>query len=388
MHLLMVMFISVLYTVEFQKCGLPHVHILLWLKGNTKDPHPSFIDSIICAEIPDRLSDPLGYNFVDEFMAHGPCGELNKKCPCMKDNKCSKKFPKPYKENTVVGEDGFIQYKRSKSSHCVERYGVKLDNSWVVPYNLALLKRFRAHINVEWCNKTHLIKYLFKYITKGPDCARAIIESSSANISSSNLLDNTDRNSSGVEPLNAQKNPEDIDGVREYIDCHYLSSHEVVHYRTPSVERLVVHLPLMNNIVYPENRPLVDIVEEPRSSQTTLTGWFAANKKFPSTQDLTYIEFPTKWVWDRKEKAWHSRKGSQKIGRAIYINPNCGELYYLCMLLTVVKGATSFENLRTTGSILHPTFKDACQALGLLGDDNEWREALKEASMWGSASQM
>jgi hypothetical protein len=29
MHLLMVLFISMLYTVEFQKHGLPHVHILV-----------------------------------------------------------------------------------------------------------------------------------------------------------------------------------------------------------------------------------------------------------------------------------------------------------------------------------------------------------------------
>jgi hypothetical protein len=74
--------------MEFQKRGLPHIHILVCLKGNMKGQHPSFIDSIICAEIPDRLFDPMGYNLVDEFMVHGPCGELNKKCPCMKDNKC------------------------------------------------------------------------------------------------------------------------------------------------------------------------------------------------------------------------------------------------------------------------------------------------------------
>jgi len=37
---------------------------------------------------------------------------------------------------------------------------------------------------------------------------------------------------------------------------------------------------------------------------------------------------------------------------------------------------------------MYPTFKDAFQALGLLGDDNEWREALREASVWGSAAQM
>jgi hypothetical protein len=58
------------------------------------------------------------------------------------------------------------------------------------------------------------------------------------------------------------------------------------------------------------------------------------------------------------------------------------------MLLNVAKGATSYEDLRTIGGILHPTFKDASQALGLLGDDNEWREALREASFWGSAAQM
>lgn len=166
-----------LYTIEFQKRGLPHVHILLWLEGNSRDPRPSFIDSIITADIPDRVSDPLGYSLVDEFMVHGPCGELNKKCPCMKNNKCSKFFPKAYQQSTIVGEDGFVQYRRPESGSYVERYGVRLDSGWVVPYNLSLLKRFRAHINVEWCNKTHLIKYLFKYVTKGPDRARAVIES-------------------------------------------------------------------------------------------------------------------------------------------------------------------------------------------------------------------
>jgi len=58
------------------------------------------------------------------------------------------------------------------------------------------------------------------------------------------------------------------------------------------------------------------------------------------------------------------------------------------MLLNVAKGATSYEDLRTVSGVLHPTFKDACQAAGLLGDDNEWRECLKEASVWGTASQM
>jgi len=166
---------------------------------------PSFIDSIISAEIPDKSVDPLGYSIVDEFMVHGPCGELNKKCACMKNNRCSKFFPKGYEASTVVGEDGFGHYRRGpEAANFVERYGIRLDNGWVVPYNLALLKRFRAHINVEWCNKTHLIKYLFKYITKGPDRARAVIETFGAGAPCSDSHGEA-ISSFGDQPVNAQK---------------------------------------------------------------------------------------------------------------------------------------------------------------------------------------
>jgi hypothetical protein len=187
-----------------------------------------------------------------------------------------------------------------------------------------------------------------------------------------------------------------VDEVREYIDCCYLSSHEAtwrlfefdIHYRTPAVERLAVHLPFMNSVVYPANQPLSAIVHDQRYLQTTLTEWFSANRRFPSARELTYIEFLTKWVWVKKYKEWCPRKGPTKIGRAIYINRSCGEFYYLRMLLNDAKGATSYEDLRTISGVLYPTYKDACQAMSLLGDDSEWREALREASMWGSAAQM
>ena len=218
-----------LCTIEFQKRGLPHVHILVWLEGNTKDPRPSFIDSIICAEIPDKSSDPLGYSLVDEFMVHGPCGQLNQNCPCMKNNRCSKFFPKGTQPNTIVGEDGFVQYRRRPDTgHFVHRYGVKLDNQWVVPYNMTLLKRFRAHINVEWCNKTHLIKYMFKYITKGPDRAKAVIETCAPNVAGDSSHAEVGSSCHSAQPLDSQRQPEDVDEVCEYIDCRYLSSHEAI----------------------------------------------------------------------------------------------------------------------------------------------------------------
>jgi hypothetical protein len=171
---LILLSIADLYVVEFQKRGLPHTHTLIWLKRNTKEPSSALIDSFVCAELPDPEKDPLGYVLLDEFMVHGPCGSLNVNCPCMKEGICSKRFPKAYNDETLVDDKGFPVYRRRDDGRFVLRNKgtVKLTNKWVVPYNLGLLKRFQAHINVEWCNKTNLLKYLFKYVTKGPDVAR------------------------------------------------------------------------------------------------------------------------------------------------------------------------------------------------------------------------
>jgi len=124
----------------------------------------------------------------------------------MKNNKCSKFFPKGTQPNTIVGEDGFVQYRRRPDiGHFVERYGVKLDNEWVVPYNMTLLKRFRAHINAEWCNKTHIIKYLFKYITKGPDRARVVVETCASDVTGDNSQVEVGSSSLSAQPLDSQR---------------------------------------------------------------------------------------------------------------------------------------------------------------------------------------
>ena len=171
--------VSDLYVVEFQKRGLPHTHTLIWLKRNTKEPSASLIDRFVSAELPDPKVDPLGYALVDEFMVHGPCGDLNQNCPCMKNGSCSKLFPKVFNDETVVDEKGFPIYRRRADGRFVYRNKgtTRIDNKWVVPHNLDLLKRFQAHINVEWCNKTNLMKYLFKYVTKGHDVARICFQS-------------------------------------------------------------------------------------------------------------------------------------------------------------------------------------------------------------------
>jgi hypothetical protein len=126
--LIIIFFWTVLYVVEFQKRGLPHIHSLVWLKADTEDPTPITIDSYISAEIPDYRDDPLGYALVEEFMVHGPCGKYNPNSPCMKDGKCSKHYPKEFNEETTIDRLGFPVYRRSDNGRYVTKNGIRLDN--------------------------------------------------------------------------------------------------------------------------------------------------------------------------------------------------------------------------------------------------------------------
>ncbi|KAK7260437.1 hypothetical protein RIF29_26474 [Crotalaria pallida] len=160
---------AVVYTIEFQKRGLPHAHILVFLHEDAKHPHPEDIDQIISAEIPDPNDKPGLYEAVKEFMLHGPCGTANRNSPCMVDGRCSKFFPKKFEEETKVNEDGYPVYRRRDTGHTIEKGAFIYDNRDVVPFNETLLEKFQSHINTEWCNQSRSIKYLFKYISKGTD---------------------------------------------------------------------------------------------------------------------------------------------------------------------------------------------------------------------------
>ncbi|XP_019413906.1 PREDICTED: uncharacterized protein LOC109325794 [Lupinus angustifolius] len=77
---------SYMYVTEFQKRGLPHVHMLLILENNDKLRSPQEYDAI----------EPQLHHTVLKHMVHGPCGTLNPNAPSMKDGRCKKNFPKNF----------------------------------------------------------------------------------------------------------------------------------------------------------------------------------------------------------------------------------------------------------------------------------------------------
>ncbi|CAN1225752.1 hypothetical protein LINPERPRIM_LOCUS2550 [Linum perenne] len=101
-----------MHTVEFQKRGLPHVHILVWLRKDSKLETPFHIDRVICVELPNPNSDPVGYAAVTRFMLHGPCGKANPMSPCMVDGKFKKISPKKFSSETTFDDNGYDVYRR------------------------------------------------------------------------------------------------------------------------------------------------------------------------------------------------------------------------------------------------------------------------------------
>jgi hypothetical protein len=61
-----------------------------------------------------------------------------------------------------------------------------MDNSWVVPYNPYLTLKYNAHINLELCSTVKSVKYLYKYMYKGYDCANIELNVETEN--SSNII--------------------------------------------------------------------------------------------------------------------------------------------------------------------------------------------------------
>jgi hypothetical protein len=58
----------------------------------------------------------------------------------------------------------------------------------------------------------------------------------------------------------------------------------------------------MNIITLQKNAKLKAIINDPKNQKTMLTEWFEINKSSEEARDLTYCDFPLKWVWDKKIK--------------------------------------------------------------------------------------
>ncbi|XP_074328022.1 uncharacterized protein LOC141665933 [Apium graveolens] len=169
--------------------------------------------------------------------------------------------------------DGYAMYRRRDTGRTVECNKIHLDNRHVVPYHRGLLVKYQGHINVEWCNRSLSIKYLFKYIGKGPDTATAILEKSSQQII------NESQPSTSLTRI-------DSDEINNYLSCRYVSATEAswrifefpIHHREPFVQRLYFHLESEQEVRFRDNETLPEIVRRVDPDGTMFIQWLMNNR--------------------------------------------------------------------------------------------------------------
>ena len=405
--------LGITYSIEYQKRGLPHAHILVILHQRIR---PEDIDNVVSAEIPDPITQPELFKIITTNNIHNPCGAHNLHAVCMVDGECSKKFPKEFADISIWPNDGYVIHRRrslaSGGHSFVNRKAQLITNEWVVPYSPYLSKKYNAHINVEICGSIKSIKYCHKYILKGHDCATIQVQ----------------------EDVPAhQVNRNEVD---EFQNGRYVSSTEScwrmfgneVTYRYPPVQHLAVHLENGHRVQWAEGQnaeqtEAAALLAAALPPTTTLTSWFTINAEYSrreseaaangtafqlqrgevDSRTLLYRELPTHFTFQSTggrgtRPKWCPRKqgnprrrqlhglpdndfSADNVGRVFSVNPKMGEAYYFRTLLSYVKGATCHDDIKMYNGVRHSTFQDACRARGLLQDDEEWRRCIEEANI-------
>ncbi|XP_021808472.1 uncharacterized protein LOC110752178 [Prunus avium] len=287
------------YIIEFKKRGLPHVHMLVVLDEDDKLNNPDDYDQIVKAEIPNEHEEPQLYNVVLKHMIHGPCGIQNPQSPCMKNGRCKRNYPKSFAASTIQGNDSYPIYRRQGNRMPVpldRRGNITVDNSWVIPYNPWLLLRYDCHINVEICASIKSVKYLYKYVYKGPD--RVALE---------------------VQP--------DLvcDEIRQFVDARWVCAPEalwrifkfVINRIYPTVERLQIHLPNMHQVRFQSDQTIANILTDERLNKTMLTEFFTLNRNDVEARRYLYREIPEHYRWIRSGRLWSKRKNRLRFNKNI-----------------------------------------------------------------------
>ncbi|KAF5335688.1 hypothetical protein D9611_009568 [Ephemerocybe angulata] len=359
--------------IEFQKRGLPHVHILIRYRipCNT----PALIDSVISACLPE---DPGDRELIKKFMIHRhpkPDQPASKYCQREGSDgsrKCRFHYPQTLQPTTTIDAEGRVHYMRLHE-----------EDRMVVPYCLPLIRQFKCHINMEVAGTSHLFQYLFKYIHNGPDRARYRV---------------TDPNA----------NPDAVNEIEDFWNARYLSAGEAawrilgfhITMKDPAVTSLPVHL--TNNRANLRYHRRTDDGSLSRLERYFLRphGSFQKDGIEISFDSLTYTDYfstfrlapfdPTK-VDDPRyyREAPNAVNASQMhvilrapsnphISRIQTVRPTQGDIYYLRMIL-MNRPARSFEDARTTQETLFPTHQECAIAMGLFAEGSEALFAIAEA---------
>jgi hypothetical protein len=146
----------------------------------------------------------------------------------------------------------------------------------------------------------------------------------------------------------------DNDEISQYLHGRYVGPSEAlwrlfeypVHEEYPPVIHLPVYLPSQQPVYFNSDISSQELRDRLDAAYSTLTAFFAYNASYDDGRGLLYQDFPSKYCFNKNQRRWHRRRWkTTAIGRMYYCSPTAGERFYLRLLLTAVRGPTSFEHL-------------------------------------------
>ncbi|CAI9715476.1 Hypothetical predicted protein [Octopus vulgaris] len=148
----------------------------------TEDSKPKTADAIelvVYGDIPDKVTNPILHKIITSCNIHDPCGQAIMMSSCMEglgqQCHCPKGYPKAFRQATFVAENLFPEYRSDRQygghTHTIQIRGQEftVDNRWIVPYSPFLSLRYQFDTTCKVVHSVKAIKYLYIYITKGPD---------------------------------------------------------------------------------------------------------------------------------------------------------------------------------------------------------------------------
>jgi len=385
---------GLVYSIEHQKRGMPHAHMLIFLRKNKEHETARFVDEFVSAEIPpevredDKSEEAEQARRLRKLVCKFNLHDCNAKSPCQVEGKCQKYYPKSFSPGTIIDGKNYPMYKRrpppffegqafnsevhgstvQKKCHAGGTM-IELDNTRVVPYNPFLTLKYGSHINIEFVSSQQCVEYIFKYIMKGCDMAYVRVV----------------RADGTVEAV------VNFDEIAHYFKVRYMCPMEamwrIMQYKIVYLSHLVVRQrvfgPQGARILVREGRE--DEPEGGDDKDNMVTAFFKFCGTEPRAKNLTYGEAGLYAHFNKKTCAWKwgtQKKDKDKIVVRVYsVSPANREMFCIRLLLLHVKGPVSFEALRTVNGVEYGSFEEACVKHELLDDDFIWRCTLEDAKV-------
>lgn len=133
-------------------------------------------------------------------------------------------------------------------------------------------------------------------------------------------------------------NTTNINEVDDYVAYRYISSLEAcwrifkfsIHHHKPIFTKFLFHLENEQQVYFRDEEPFPIVMDGIDPNATMFVRWFQINKEDSTTRNLTFVEFPEKFLWDETQKIWKRQNNKiYVIGRIIYVRPTAGNFLQL-----------------------------------------------------------